>query len=61
MIAELLRMSLLLVWPAAVGVTPDECPSLETAHERFLAGSFALERNLRLSVSGTLKRREVPD
>lgn len=59
MTPRLSRLSLLFLWPATVGLAPAQCPSLETAHERFLAGSFALERHFRFSVNGKLKRREV--
>ncbi len=52
-------LSLLLLWPATVGLAPAQCPTLETAHERFLASSFTLERHFRFSVNGELKRREV--
>ena len=59
MTTRLSRVLLLLVWPATVGLAPSECPPLETAHQRFLAGSFALERTFLFRVNGALKRREV--
>lgn len=53
------RLLLLFVWPATVGLAPSECPPLESAHERFVTGSFALERTFLFKINGALKRREV--
>ena len=48
-----------LLWPALVGLSPDQCSSVAEAHQKLLDSSFSVERQFRMSVNGDLKKREV--
>lgn len=50
---------MVLLWPALVAMTPDECATVQRAHERLLDSSFEVGRTFRMSVNGKLKKREV--
>lgn len=50
---------IVLLWPALVAMTPDECATVQRAHERLLNSSFEVERTFRMSINGNLKKREV--
>jgi len=52
-------VALPLLWGALVGLSPADCPPVESAWEELVAGGFEVERSFRMTVNDDLKRREV--